>query len=530
MSIPSKKSKKDSTIIASESIIYSETSEDIDTTESEKIIPKKAKSKAVSTNTYDLIIIGGGSAGLASAVEASKYNKRIAIFDYVHPTPHNTKWGLGGTCVNVGCIPKKLFHHAANVGHILNTETEMYGWEIGKRKQHNWATTIENIQNHIKSLNYGYKHDLKNNNIDYFNMYAKFIDPNTIECTNNKNEKKTFNAQQFIIAVGGRPKYPDIPGAELGITSDDLFSLPDAPNDTLIIGASYIALECASFLKHLNYNVTMMVRSVVLRGFDQQMANILMEQLELNTIRNSIPIKIDALPNGKKRVYYRSVGSKDNTSMEHIDVNTVVWAIGRDPQTLKLGLDNIGVKMDKENKIIVKNEQTNIPNIYALGDIISGGLELTTVAIMAGRLLIRRLYNKSKLQMNYKNVATTVFTTPVEYSCVGLSEESAIENFGEKDIEVYHTYTDPLEWKLLEKTNTCYIKLICNKISNKIVGLHILGPNSGEIIQGYSVAINMGATYEDFIQTVGIHPTLSEDVTNLTITKSSGEEPYKKSC
>jgi len=336
-------------------------------------------------------------------------------------------------------------------------------------------------------------------------------------------------AKYILVAVGGRPSFPDnIPNAkETSITSDDLFSLKKNPGKTLVVGASYVALECAGFLTGLGNDVTVMVRSILLRGFDQDMAQKIgqfMEEHGTKFIYKCVPEKIEVLPNEKRLVTWRNV-EEDKTYSEEFD--TVMIAIGRTADTASLGLEKVGVELDKNSKkIIVKpNEQSSVENIFALGDVAKGRPELTPTAIMAGRLLSKRLFGVSTINMDYTYVPTTVFT-PIEYGACGYSEEDAIANFGADNIDVYHTNFKPLEWNFLEthSSKTCYVKLIVDKTKkNKIVGLHFLGPNAGEVIQGYAVAIKMGATKEDFDNTVGIHPTIAEEVLGLTTTKAEGD-------
>ena len=217
---------------------------------------------------YDLFVIGGGSGGLSAARQSAELGAKVAVADFVTPTPMGTKWGLGGTCVNVGCIPKKLMHHAALFAESRKDMTEQ-GWTINEAEKPDWSTLVGNIQGHIKSLNFGYKGDLSKNKVPYFDAFATFVDPHTIKLVNAKNEESQVTADKIIVAVGGRPSYPEIPGAkEFGITSDDLFSLRKPPGKTLVVGASYVALECAGFLTAFGFDTTVMVRSIFLRGFD----------------------------------------------------------------------------------------------------------------------------------------------------------------------------------------------------------------------------------------------------------------------
>merc|ERR1712117_335931 len=357
----------------------------------------------------------------------------------------------------------------------------------------------------------------------------------TLRTVNKKGKEKTVTAQQFILASGGRPKYPDIPGAEFGISSDDLFSLSYNPGKTLLVGASYIALECAGFLHGVGCNATVMVRSILLRGFDQQMAGKIGEYMEehgINFIRECVPTKIEKIEDGTPGKL--KVTAKYNDGTEFVDeFNTVIFAIGRDACTGNMGLDKVGVSLNPKNGKVIHDEaeRTNVGNIFAIGDVLDNKPELTPVAIQAGKLLARRLCGVSTMLTDYVNVCTTVFT-PLEYGCCGLSEEDAIAQFGEDNIEVYHQNFQPLEWTVAHRPeNACYLKLICLKSQNeKVVGFHYLGPNAGEVTQGFGIAIKMNATKADFDNLIGIHPTTAEVFTTMEITKSSGVDASASGC
>ena len=412
---------------------------------------------------YDLIIIGGGTAGLTAASEAVKYKLKIAIFNYVKPSKAGTQWGLGGTCLNVGCVPKKLFRHAGYVGDVLKSDADHYGWSVDKLK-HNWGTLRSNVQNYIKSQNFKNVTFLDNSGIDYFNSQAKFVDANVVECINEDGNTTYFRAKNFIVATGCRPIYPDIPGAEYGITSDDLFSLENGPGTTLIMGGSYIALECATMLKALMYPVTVIARSEFLRKFDKDMVKILMKKLELNVKTNTDILKIELIGD-KKRVWYKNGKEGEN----YVDVDTVLFAIGRKANIDNMDIHKAGVKFN--DKIIVNQyDQTNIQNIYAVGDV-SNNFELNTIAAQSARLLINRLYGNVDKYLNYTNIPTAIFTLPVEYAFAGLDEVSAK---AKHEIEVYHEYTDPVEWSAMGMDNTSYIKVICEKTHGKVLGIHII--------------------------------------------------------
>ncbi|CAL8341008.1 unnamed protein product [Lota lota] len=488
------------------------------------------------TYDYDLIVIGGGSGGLACSKEAAKLGKKVMVLDYVVPTPKGTTWGLGGTCVNVGCIPKKLMHQTALLATAVQ-DARKFGWELDESVTHNWETMKTAINNYIGSLNWGYRVALRDKNVNYVNAYAEFVEPHKIKATTKRGKESMHTAAKFVLATGERPRYLGIPGdKEYCITSDDLFSLPYCPGKTLLIGASYVALECAGFLAGLGLDVTVMVRSILLRGFDQDMASRAgqhMEEHGVKFLRQYVPVKVEELEAGspgRLRVTAKSTESEELLEGEY---NTVLIAVGRDACTDKIGLALAGVKVNPKNgKVPVdEEEQTNVPHIYAIGDILEGKWELTPVAIQAGKLLARRLYAGATLKCDYVNVPTTVFT-PLEYGCCGRSEEKAIELYGEENLEIYHSLFWPLEFTVANRDNNrCYAKIICNKLDHdRVIGFHYLGPNAGEVTQGYGLAIKCGVTKEQLDNTIGIHPTCAEIFTTLDVTKSSGGDIAQAGC
>uniref|UniRef100_A0A8C7Y0Y3 thioredoxin-disulfide reductase (NADPH) n=1 Tax=Oryzias sinensis TaxID=183150 RepID=A0A8C7Y0Y3_9TELE len=465
------------------------------------------------TYDYDLIVIGGGSGGLACSKEAANLGKKVMVLDFVEPTPKGTTWGLGGTCVNVGCIPKKLMHQTALLGTALQ-DARKFGWEFDESVKHNWETMKTAVNNYIGSLNWGYRVALKDKNVNYVNAYAEFVEPHKIKATNKRKKETFYTAAKFVLATGERPRYLDIPGdREYCITSDDLFSLPYCPGKTLVIGASYVALECGGFLAGLGLDVTVMVRSILLRGFDQDMANRAgdhMEEHGVKFIRKFVPVKLEAGTPGRLKVTAKSTETDEIMEGEY---NTVLIAVGRNACTERIGLDKAGVRVNPKNGKIPVNdeEQTNVPHIYAIGDILEGKWELTPVAIQAGKLLARRLYGNSTLKCDYINVPTTVFT-PMEYGSCGLPEERAVELYGLENIEVYHSLFWPLEFTVANRDNNkCYSKIIVNKLDNeRVIGFHYLGPNAGEVTQGFGAAMKCGITKEQLDGTIGIHPTCAE--------------------
>ena len=268
----------------------------------------------MTTAHYDLIVIGGGAGGLACAKKASKLlgqsdaGPKVAVCDFVKPSPPGTTWGLGGTCVNVGCIPKKLMHQASLLGEGMH-DAKSYGWEVAEQTKHNWETMVTNVQMHIKSLNFGSRSDLMTEGVKYYNAYATFTDANTVTAVDKKGKTHTLTADKFVVATGGRPRYPDIPGAkEHCITSDDVFAMKTPPGKTLVVGASYVALECAGFINGVGFDTTVMMRSIPLRGFDQQMAGLCktyMQEHGVAFIEDAVPTAVEATPSGAKKVSCR---------------------------------------------------------------------------------------------------------------------------------------------------------------------------------------------------------------------------------
>jgi len=477
---------------------------------------------------YDLVVLGGGSGGLAASKKASELGANVAVLDFVKPSTHGTSWGLGGTCVNVGCIPKKLMHTAATIKDMMQKDASSFGIMNQQPLNHSWETMRENIQNHIKGLNFKYRVNLREKEVTYLNKLGRFIDAHTLELTDKKGKTSTITSSRFIVAVGGRPSILDCEGGHLAISSDDIFSLKKSPEKTLCIGASYISLECAGFLAGLGYDTTVAVRSILLRGFDRQCADLIGTYMEDHgvTFKHSVtPMKLEKLDSGKIQVTF---------SDDSVDVyDTVLCAIGRQADTDTLGLDTINVQTNPKNKkIITLLEQTSCPNVYAIGDVMEGCPELTPVAIQAGQILSRRLFSESTETMDYKNICTTVFT-PIEYATVGYSEEDAEQTFGKDNLVVYHKEFTPLEWSLTysRSHHSAFTKVICDKNDNMtIVGIHYLGPNAGEVMQGYGVAIKKGLTFQNLEDTVGIHPTSSEEIVTLSITKASGESAAAGGC
>ncbi|XP_017712138.1 PREDICTED: thioredoxin reductase 2, mitochondrial isoform X5 [Rhinopithecus bieti] len=432
-----------------------------------------ARGAAAGQRDYDLLVIGGGSGGLACAKEAAQLGRKVAVVDYVEPSPRGTRWGLGGTCVNVGCIPKKLMHQAALLGGLIR-DAPHYGWEVAQPVPHDWRKMAEAVQNHVKSLNWGHRVQLQDRKVKYFNIKASFVDEHTVCGVAKGGKEILLSADHIIIATGGRPRYPT-----------------------------------------------------------HQMSSMVIEHMASHGtqfLRGCAPSRVRRLPDGHLQVTWedRTTGKEDTGTFD-----TVLWAIGRVPDTRSLNLEKAGVDTspDTQKILVDSREGTSVPHIYAIGDVVEGRPELTPTAIMAGRLLVQRLFGGSSDVMDYDNVPTTVFT-PLEYGCVGLSEEEAVARHGQEHVEVYHAHYKPLEFTVAGRdASQCYVKMVCLREPPQLVlGLHFLGPNAGEVTQGFALGIKCGASYAQVMRTVGIHPTCSEEVVKLRISKRSGLDPTVTGC
>ncbi|GBE61306.1 thioredoxin reductase [Babesia ovata] len=480
---------------------------------------------------YDFAVIGGGCGGLAAAKEAASLGAKTILFDYVRPSPRGTTWGLGGTCVNVGCIPKKLMHYAGILGHASH-DREALGWG-SHDGSHDWGRLVGTVQNYVKMLNFSYRSGLISKSVEYVNALASLADKNTVTFTDKKGQAQQIKAKNVLIAIGTRPTIPsDVKGAwEYSITSDDLMSRKEPVGKTLVVGGSFVALECAGFLTSMGYDVTVAVRSLVLRGFDRQCAD-KVQELMLATgtkFRNGVvPKVITKLDNGRLRVEFID-GSSD-------EFDTLMYATGRSvSQNMRKELSAIGVKFSEYGRIIAEDGQTSVEGVYAVGDVVEGNPALAPVAVKDGELLARRIFGNSKKKIDLNYIPMCVFT-PYEYARCGISEETAAELYGD-DFDVYLKEYTTLEFAAVHREKvesvrndeydvdmppTCLSKMICKK-DGTVVGVHFVGPNAGEIIQGLCMAVRKGITKDEIDDTIGIHPTDAESFVNLTVTKRSGE-------
>ena len=438
---------------------------------------------------YDMIAIGAGSGGLSAVERASEYGKKCAIIEMKT---------IGGTCVNVGCVPKKVMWYAANAAATINNASG-FGFEIGGI-DFSWQKLKQGRDNYIKGITTWYDGHLESLGIDYIDGFGQLIDTNTVSVNDQK-----ITADHIVLSPGSSPFVPNIEGAEFGITSDGFFELSDLPKKTAIVGGGFIAVELAGVLNALGSDVTLIIRSNnLLNGFDAMVVDTLTREYQKQGIAIVTNTNISKLgSNG-------DIHCNDEV-LEGFD--EVIWAMGRSPMTSDIGLESIALTTDSKGFIQTdKYQQTNIKGIYALGDA-TGRAALTPVAIAAGRRLSDRLFNgMSDRHLNYDNIPSVVFSHP-PIGTVGLSEKDAREKF--KNIKTYQSSFTPMADALLEHQTQTALKLICTGDDEKIIGCHIIGEGADEMLQGFAVAIKMGATKSQLDDTVAIHPTSSEELVTL---------------
>lgn len=443
---------------------------------------------------FDLLVIGGGSGGLAAAQRAAEYGARVAVVE---------KARLGGTCVNVGCVPKKVMWQAASFAHGFSL-AEDHGFDLDL-KQHDWGSLVDAREAYIRRLNGIYAANLERRDITVLEGDGRLRDRNTVKVAG-----KACTAARILVATGGRPRFPDIPGAELGISSDGFFELRSPPRRVAIVGSGYIAVELAGVLNALGSDVTLLVRrDGVLRNFDPMLRERLAEAMDADGIR----IITHCTPAELKREGDDSLCLVAGNGERHGGYDQVIWAIGRDPNT-DIGLDAAGVELADAGHVQVDDYQaTSVDNIFALGDV-TGRVELTPVAIAAGRRLSDRLFGgMSERKLDYECIPTVVFSHP-PIGTVGLTEDEALERYP-GDVKCYTSTFNPMLYALSEHKVKASMKLVCIGPKERIVGLHVIGAGADEMLQGFAVAVKMGATKQDFDDTVAIHPTSAEEFVTM---------------
>jgi glutathione reductase (NADPH) len=443
---------------------------------------------------YDLLVIGGGSGGLAHAQRAAEYGAKAAVIEY---------GPLGGTCVNVGCVPKKVMWYAAHHAHGFH-HAGSYGFDI-EVKGHDWGALKARRDAYIERLNGIYNKNLDRRGVTYIAGSARLVDANTVDVDGSE-----YKADRIVIATGGRPSVPNIPGAELGITSDGFFELEERPQRVLIAGSGYIAVELAGVFNALGSDVQLVVRkNSVLRSFDNMLSAELMEAMD----RADIELDTGVIPESVEKTTEGLVlHAEDGRTFGPVDC--LVWAIGRTPNTASLGAQSAGVEQDKYGFILTdKFQQTNVENVFALGDV-TGRAALTPVAIAAGRRLADRLYGGMEgRHLEYELIPTVIFSHPT-IGTVGMTEDEARAEYGD-DIKVYMSGFTGMYYALGDKKQRSVMKLITAGDDERVVGCHVIGEGADEMMQGFAVAMRMGATKKDFDDTVAIHPTSSEELVTM---------------
>ena len=451
---------------------------------------------------FDLIAIGGGSGGLAVAERAAQAGKRVAIVESAE---------LGGTCVNVGCVPKKVMWYAANIAEALH-DAPGFGIETGDVSV-NWKTLVDGRQQYVADINRYWDGYVIDSNITMIRGQARFV--TSAQCVDTRSrhtidvEGDYYSAEHIVIATGGQPMVPPVPGAELGMTSDGFFALEQQPKNIAVIGAGYIGVELSGVMKALGSDVTVIaMEDRVLPVFDDMVSNVLKESMQHQGIEMKLSYQVNALEQTEKGI---AVCSADGEKLDGFDA--VIWAIGRSPNTRSLNLNDVGVEMQSNGVIAVDDYQnTNIDGIYAVGDV-TGKSPLTPVAVAAGRKLADRLFNgQSGSKLDYNQIPSVVFSHP-PVGTMGLSESDAQEQH--EQVSIYETQFTPMRYALSNKPVTTAMKLICAGENEQVVGLHLIGDGVDEMLQGFSVAIKMGATKADFDNVVAIHPTSSEELVTL---------------
>lgn len=448
----------------------------------------------MNTQHYDLIAIGGGSGGLAVAKRAAESGKRVAIVEGGR---------LGGTCVNNGCVPKKVMWHAANLAAAAD-DASSFGIPVVRGATH-WQKLVSGREAYIERINKNWDQQVINHGITHIAGYASFSDRNTIDVAGAE-----YTADHIVIATGGQPIVPPVPGAELGITSDEFFQLKQQPRRVAVIGGGYIGVELSGVLRALGSEVTIVaLEDRVLEVFDTLISEVLMEEMQKQGVDVRMGFQVTALQKTEAGISIQSV-SGDSIS----NFDTVIWAVGRAPNTRQLNLQAAGIEALKNGIIPVDAFQnTNVPGIYALGDI-TGKTPLTPVAVAAGRKLAERLFdNRPQSKLDYRNIPSVVFAHP-PVATVGMTEAMARQQYGD-DITVYESRFTPMRYSLSSHKKVTAMKLVCAGSNEKVVGIHLIGDSADEMLQGFAVAVKMGATKADFDSTVAIHPSSAEELVTM---------------
>jgi glutathione reductase (NADPH) len=440
---------------------------------------------------YDLFVIGGGSGGVRAARVAAQGGARVALAEEDR---------YGGTCVIRGCVPKKLMVFASEYRGAM-ADAQAYGWTV-HAGGFDWATFRDKLHAELDRLEGVYRGILKNNGVETYDSRARLVDPHTVELADGTQR----SAKHILIATGGRPVKPDLPGAEHAITSNDIFHLERLPKSILIIGGGYIACEFACILNGLGVRVTQFYRGAqILRGFDEEARGLVSDEMIASGITLHLGTNIETMEQVDGG--YRVTGTNGSEAV----FEEVMFATGRAPNTEDLGLEAAGVAVGRKGEIVVdRYSQTGVPSVYAIGDV-TDRVNLTPVAIREGMAFVETVFNGNPTPVDHDLIPTAIFTQP-EMGTVGLSEEAARE---QEAIEVYATSFRPMQSAFAGRPDRVLMKLIVSQATRKVLGCHIVAPGAGEMIQLAGIAVKMGATKEEFDRTVAVHPTMSEELVTM---------------
>lgn len=442
---------------------------------------------------FDLFVIGAGSGGVRAARFAAGYGARVAVAESRY---------LGGTCVNVGCVPKKLLVYGAHYAEDIE-QAGAYGWSLGEAS-FDWATLIANKNREIQRLNGIYRNLLTNSGVSLFEGHARIVDAHTVEVNGQRH-----SCERILIATGGWPQIPDIPGRELAISSNEAFFLPALPKRVLVVGGGYIAVEFASIFNGMGAQTTLMYRGdLFLRGFDGAVREHLRDELGKKGVDLQFNADIASIERQADGSLIATL--KDGRALE---TDCVFYATGRRPMLDNLGLENVEVKLDERGFIEVDDlYQSSTPSILAIGDVI-GRIQLTPVALAEGMAVARRLFKPEEYRpVDYRSIPTAVFSLP-NIGTVGLSEEQAIEE-GHK-VRIFESRFRPMKLTLTDNQERTLMKLVVDAETDRVLGCHMVGPDAGEIVQGLAIAIKAGATKQIFDETIGVHPSAAEEFVTL---------------
>ena len=445
---------------------------------------------------YDLFVIGGGSAGVRAARMAAQRGARVALAEAAQ---------LGGTCVNLGCIPKKLYSYAAHYGEAFE-EAAGYGWQVEGHPTLDWATLKSRRAQEILRLNGIYRGLLDKAGVHILQDWAQLTDAHTVQLAGSGQQVR---AHHILVATGGRPHVPDIPGRELVITSNDMFDLEPFPKRLLVVGGGYIASEFASIFQGLGAQVTQLYRGTqILRGFDTEIASFVATEMQKKGVQLRLQADITAVRRG-------STGLRATLQNgEVLEADAVLYATGRVPLVQGLGLEAAGVQLNDKGAIEVDAQyRTSVPSILAAGDV-TARVQLTPVALAEAMVIVDTLFGAGTRTLDYDFIPTAVFTHP-SIGTVGYTEEAARERFGGDDIRVFRSEFKALRHTLSNSTERTLMKLVVQVSTDRVVGLHMVGAEAGEIVQGFAVALRAGATKAVFDSTIGIHPTAAEEFVTM---------------